>query len=296
MPSDLDGQRLDRAVAHLAGISRSRARQIVDDGGVTRDETALSARTRVTTGEEISFEVPPAAPLIVAHQVDYDLIHSDEDILVIGKPAGLTVHPGAGTDAETLAAGLLYDFPELEGVGVDGRWGIVHRLDRPTSGLLVVARSQRAHERLSAMMRAREVTRRYLALTQGVMDIPRGTVDAPIGADPNRATKRALSPTGKRAVTHYRRTNAWRTSDVSSLEVTLETGRTHQIRVHLAAIGHPVLGDRLYGGGDPIKVPRLCLHAAELEFHHPISDQPMRFEAPLPEDLDAAISELGDPD
>lgn len=296
VPSELDGERLDKAVAALASISRSRARQIVDSGVVTRRGEVLGARVKVATGDEIEFEVPDLPPLLVAHSVDYPVLHVDDDIIVVDKPAGLTVHPGAGTDVDTLAAGLLYDYPEIEGIGQDGRWGIVHRLDRATSGVMVVARSAAAYETLSAMMRAREVGRRYLALTQGVMDIPRGTVDAPIGPDPIRPTKRALAPAGKRAVTHYRRTDAWSGVDVAQLEVTLETGRTHQIRVHLSAIGHPVLGDRLYGGGDPVKVPRLCLHAATLDFHHPVSGDPLQFTAPVPSDLATLINSFGTAD
>lgn len=297
VPSELDGERVDRVVAVLAGISRSKAREIVDGGGVAGSgDDPMGPSDRVSTGDVLEFEVPEAPPLLEPHPVEYGTVHIDDHVIVISKPAGLTVHPGAGTDTETLAAGLLFDHPELEGVGQDGRWGIVHRLDRATSGLLVVARTQEAYERLSEMMRAREVGREYIAFTQGLMSIPRGTVDAPIGADPHRATKRALSPTGKRAVTHYRRREQWSGPEVSMVDVTLETGRTHQIRVHLAVIGHPVLGDRMYGGQDPIPVSRLALHAATLRFEHPVDGTELSFAEPLPTDLAELLDSLGPPD
>lgn len=293
VPADLDAERLDRAVAVLGDISRSAARTIVEGGGVLRaGEPALSPRAHVAVGDVLEFEVPVVDDRLYPARVDYGTVHQDEHILVVDKPSGLTVHPGAATGDETLAAGLLFDHPSIEGVGQAERWGIVHRLDRATSGLLVVALTDHAYEGLSAMMRAREVKRVYQALVKGVMAIPRGTVDAPIGPDPNRPTRRAMSPYGKHAVTHYRRTSAWPLNDVSMLEVTLETGRTHQIRVHLAGIGNPVLGDRVYGGKDPVKVPRLALHAAQLELHHPVTGELLTFNSPLPADLQGTVDEL----
>jgi 23S rRNA pseudouridine1911/1915/1917 synthase len=300
---DLDGERVDRAIAVLGGISRSLARSIVDAGGVRIGGAPVAeAKARVTEGDVIEFEIPEAEELLTPHAVEYRTVHQDDHLLVVDKPAGLTVHPGAGTGDETLAAGLLYDHPSIEGVGQPGRWGIVHRLDRATSGLLIVALSPDAYEALSAMMRAREVTRRYIALVDGVMNIPRGTVDAPIGPDPKRPTRRALSPYGKHAVTHYRQRSSWPDAGVGMLDVDLETGRTHQIRVHLAAIGHPVLADRVYGGRstieipgttEPIRVSRLALHAAHLEFVHPITGVDMAFDSELPADLADVVTSLG---
>lgn len=302
VPEDLDGERLDRAVAVLGDVSRSLARSIVDAGGVSVDGTTITeAKVRVRAGSVLVFEIPETEEALRPHRVDYATVYADEHVLVVDKPPGLTVHPGAGTGDETLAAGLLFDHPSIEGVGQPGRWGIVHRLDRATSGLLVVALTQPAYEALSAMMRARDIARQYVALVEGVMDIPRGTVDAPIGPDPNRPTKRALSPYGKHAVTHYRRRSAWPDADVSLLEVTLETGRTHQIRVHLAGIGHPVLADRVYGGrstidkqgrSESILVPRLALHAERLSFAHPITGSDLEFSSELPPDLRAVITAL----
>ena len=302
VPEELDGERLDRAVAVLGDVSRSMARTIVDTGGVSVDGTTVTeAKARVRAGSVLAFEIPETEERLEPHPVDYATVYSDEHLLVVDKPPGLTVHPGAGTGDETLAAGLLFDHPSIEGVGQPGRWGIVHRLDRATSGLLVVALTQSAYETLTAMMRTREIARRYVALVEGVLDIPRGTVDAPIGPDPNRPTKRALSPYGKHAVTHYRRRSAWPDADVSLLQVTLETGRTHQIRVHLAGIGHPVLADRVYGGRsaiekqgtpEPIVVPRLALHAERLAFEHPITGAEMEFVSDLPHDLATVIAAL----
>lgn len=293
VPADLDGERLDKVVAVLGGISRSAARVIVERGEVIKaGEVVESARARVVGGETLEFDIPEIDDRLVPVEVAYGTVYRDEHILVVDKPSGLTVHPGAATGDETLAAGILFDHPSIEGVGQAGRWGIVHRLDRATSGLLVVALTDEAYDVLSVMMRAREVKRVYTALVQGVMAIPRGTVDAPIGPDPKRPTRRALSPYGKHAVTHYRRLVAWPDHDVSMLEVTLETGRTHQIRVHLSGIGNPVLGDRVYGGRDPVASPRLALHAAQLELHHPVTGEPMAFEAPLPPDLAGLVEEL----
>jgi 23S rRNA pseudouridine1911/1915/1917 synthase len=302
VPEELDGERLDRAVAVLGDVSRALARTMVDGGGVTVDGAPVTeAKARVRSGSVLAFEIPEAEERLKPHPVDYATVYADEHLLVIDKPPGLTVHPGAGTGDETLAAGLLFDHPSIEGVGQPERWGIVHRLDRATSGLLVVALDQASYESLTAMMRARDIARRYAALVEGVLDFPRGTVDAPIGPDPNRPTKRALSPYGKHAVTHYRRRTAWPDADVSLLEVTLETGRTHQIRVHLAGIGHPVLADRVYGGRqtiekqgepEPIIVPRLALHAERLAFTHPITGAEMEFVSDLPGDLSAVVAAL----
>lgn len=302
VPPELDGERLDRAIAIMGDVSRSLARVIVDGGGVTVDgAVATEAKARIRAGSVLEFEIPAVEERLKPHPVAYRTVYEDEHLLVVDKPAGLTVHPGAGTGDETLAAGLLHDHPSIEGVGQPDRWGIVHRLDRATSGLLVVALDQRSYVALTAMMRARDIARRYAALVAGVLDIPRGTVDAPIGPDPNRPTKRALSPYGRHAVTHYRRRTEWPGADVSMLEVTLETGRTHQIRVHLSGIGHPVLADRVYGGRaaidmegapEPVIVPRLALHAERLSFVHPMTGVEMEFESELPNDLSAVVEAL----
>jgi 23S rRNA pseudouridine1911/1915/1917 synthase len=234
----------------------------------------------------------PAGP----EPVPVDVRHADDDVIVVVKPAGLVVHPGAGHAHGTLVQGLLARFPELAEVGDAARPGIVQRLDRDTSGLLVVARSSRAYEALVAQLGQRSVERRYLALVWGLPSAARGVIDAPIGRSPRRRTRMAVRDAGKEARTAYEVRDAYPDRGVALLECRLETGRTHQIRVHLAAIGHPVVGDAAYGGRrSSIAIERPFLHASALEFTHPGSNERMRFEDPLPPDLAAALESLGPP-
>jgi 23S rRNA pseudouridine1911/1915/1917 synthase len=292
VPVDLDGERVDKVVAVLGGISRSLARNIVDEGAVRVDGEEVTARQRIDAGSMIEFEVEGIGELLVAEDVAFTVRYEDEHLLVVDKPAGLVVHPGAGKNDGTLAAGLLHRYPQIHGVGEDPRWGIVHRLDKDTSGLLVVALTSETHRALSRMIAQREVERVYLALVDGLFDAPRGTVDAPIGPDPAKATRRIVTPFGRPARTHSRRIEAWESESVTLLEVTLETGRTHQIRVHLLAIGHPVIGDRWYGKPARVDAPRVFLHAARLAFDHPITGERVEVESPLPSDLQGVLDAL----
>jgi 23S rRNA pseudouridine1911/1915/1917 synthase len=197
----------------------------------------------------------------------------------------------------TLANGILDRFPDIEGVGQEGRWGIVHRLDRDTSGLLVVARTQRSYDRLVDMMRERTITRRYLAGVVGAFTNTTGTIDAPISRDPSNPTRMSVERAGREATTHYRRLAQWTERDVTLLSVVLETGRTHQIRVHMQAIGRPVLGDGAYGRRGLIGDPgRPWLHARQLTFGHPTQDRTMDLVSRLPSDLTASLDTLGSPD
>ncbi len=247
-------------------------------------------------GAVIVCSPPEVVPAVAAEPVDFDVLYEDREVIVIDKPAGIVVHPGSGHELGTLAAGLLNRFPELEGVGDEGRWGIVHRLDKETSGVLMVARTERAHAALRRALQRREVGRRYLALVLGVLRIPTGTVDAPIGRDPRRPTRMAVVRDGRPARTHYERMAEWVGADRSLLAVRLETGRTHQIRIHLASIGHPVAGDRAYGGRSTTSRPgRMWLHAAELGFAHPGTGKQVVIRAPLPEALRTSLTELGPP-
>jgi 23S rRNA pseudouridine1911/1915/1917 synthase len=291
---ELDGERVDRVVAVLGEMARSEARAYVDAGLVAVDGEPAAAKTRVTAGSTISFPRAADPVILAAEAVDFGVLFEDEHVVVIDKPPGLTVHPGAGRLTGTLAGGLLDRYPEIDGVGQAGRWGLVHRLDRETSGALLVGRTVEAHTGLVDALRARQITREYVTLVQGLFDLPLGTVDAPIGRDPKRPRRQAMIPTGRRAVTHYRMTRQWERPGVAELGVQLETGRTHQIRVHLAGIGHPVVGDRVYGGRDPVSVPRLFLHAALLRFTHPISGEEISVESPLPADLAAVLDGLGE--
>ncbi len=287
---DLDGSRLDKAVATLAGISRADAKRIVDSGLAFVDGVAGAARLKVREGAIIEFEIPEPEPILVPEKIDFDVVYADGGVIVVDKPPGLVVHPGAGRNRGTLAAGLLERFPEIEGVGEPGRWGIVHRLDKDTSGLMVVARTRDTYRTLSAAIRRREVKRSYLALVLGHPPAPRGTVDAPIGIDPNRPSRRKVVADGKASISHYTVTREW--AVVSLLQVDLESGRTHQIRVHLSSIGLPVVGDRVYGRPGPVNSPRIFLHAARLGFEHPLDGTPVSYESPLPADLAAVVEAL----
>lgn len=292
IPADLAGERADKILAEVAGISRQQARLLIEGtGGVTIDGRRVAANQRLA-GKVIDYPLVEPPQVLAAEPVPFAVMYEDRDLLVVDKPAGVVVHPGAGQTSGTLVAGLLARYPELAGVGQEGRWGLVHRLDKDTSGLLIVARTEAAYERLVTELRERKVRRRYLALARGAMDMPTGTIDAPIGRDPVHPTKKTVAADGRPARTHYRLLRT--VSDYSLLEVTLETGRTHQIRVHLAAIGHPVMGDRTYSRKpESIPVRRMFLHAAFLEFEHPVTGAAMALESPLPAELAGILDKLG---
>ena len=219
--------------------------------------------------------------------------HVDDDVIVVAKPAGLVVHPGAGHPDGTLVNGLLARFPELAHAGDPARPGIVHRLDRDTSGLMVVARTARAYDALVDALGRREVERQYQALVWGRLDAPRGVIDAPIGRSAARRTRMAVREGGREARTSYSVLDEFDDPAVSLLECRLETGRTHQIRVHLAAIGHPVVGDAPYQGARAsLPLDRPFLHATALSFPHPVSGDPLHFEEPLPPELAAVLERL----
>jgi 23S rRNA pseudouridine1911/1915/1917 synthase len=296
VPVDLDGERVDKIVAVLGGLSRSEARSLVDAGGVESEGAQLAAKDRLGSGSEIVFETPDPVEVLQPESVEFGVRFEDEHLIVVDKPAHLVVHPGAGRTTGTLASGLLDRYPELRGVGESPRWGIVHRLDRDTSGLMVVARTSQAHRLLTGMIKRREVERRYSCLVDGIFDAPRGTVDAPIGPDPSRPRRRVVTPFGKESRTHYRLNGQWTSMNAALLDVTLETGRTHQIRVHLAAIDHPVVGDHWYGRPTRVQSARVFLHAAGLAFDHPVSGGRVTFESPLPTDLASVLESLGEAD
>ena len=300
-PPELAGQRLDQVLAVLLpDYSRSRLQAWIREGRVVVDGAVMAASGRLRGGEQISVELPrqtvqahPTAEAIALH-----IVHEDAELLVVNKPAGLVVHPGAGNPAGTLMNALLHHDPGLADVP---RAGIVHRLDKDTTGLLLVARTLLAHKRLVELLAEREVHREYLALVQGQI-IAGGTVDAPIGRHRTDRTRMAVSEGGREAVTHYR--VAQRFTHHTLLRVMLETGRTHQIRVHLASIGHAVVGDATYAR---LRLPpgasaecrdalaafrRQALHAAHLELPHPVSDAPLAFDAPLPADMAALLAVL----
>ncbi len=261
------------------------ARSLVDEG-VTIDGAPARPSDRVGAGATITTPTPAPIADLQAEDVDFQVVFEDESVVVVDKPPGITVHPGSGRQHGTLAAGLLHRYPELEGVGDPGRWGLIHRLDRETSGVLIVARTTAAYEWLTTELAARHIDRHYLALAHNRFPVPTGTIDAPIGRDPSQPTRRAVVATGKPSVTHYEVLEELSGGDVSLLEVRLETGRTHQIRVHLAAIDHPVLGDRLYSPAPSrITAPRVMLHARFVGFAHPGTGGWIEVEAPIPGDM-----------
>ncbi len=306
VPDALDGVRVDRAVALLADLARSAVERAVDAGAVLVNGRPVGARShRLRAGDRLTLPVAPepAGDLEPDASVVVPVVHADADVVVVDKPAGLVVHPGAGHAQGTLVQGLLARFPELAGLaavtGSDpARPGIVHRLDRGTSGLLVVARTPDAYRSLVAQLADRTASRRYLSLVRGHVEAPAGVVDAPIGRSIRTPTRMTVSERGRPARTRYRVVERLGTAGtaVTVVEAELETGRTHQVRVHLAAIGHPVVGDPAYGGGgsgDATALGRPFLHAGRLAFSHPATGRRAAFEVPLPDDLVAELARRG---
>lgn len=298
VPPALAGQRVDRVVALVADVSRAEAARLVDGGRVEVDgRVARRGAERVEEGATVAVDVDSTDDDGRPHpdpSIDVPLVHADASVIVVDKPAGLVVHPGAGNRDGTLVDGLLAEFPEIAEVGDPTRPGVVHRLDRDTSGLLVVARTPAAYEALVEQLAGRSVRRVYRALVAGHPDPARGVVDAPIGRSPRNPTLMAVRTDGREARTGF---EVLRTFDlpepVALVECRLETGRTHQIRVHMRAIGHPIVGDERYGGARPaIACPRPFLHAAELGFSHPETGDAVHFAAPLPDDLTGVLAAL----
>lgn len=298
VPADLSGVRADRVIAEVLELPRSHVREIIDAGGATRGGVPVRPSDKLSADTSLIVEVPTEdVDLLPDPDVAFSVLYEDRDIVVVDKPIGLIVHPGSGKVMGTLANGLLSRYPEIEGVGQVDRWGIVHRLDRDTSGVMVVARTQGAYERLVEMMRSRTITRRYLAAVAGTFTNTTGTIDAPVGRDPENPTRMGITRSGRAAVTHYRRLAQWSDRQVALLSVTLETGRTHQIRVHMRAIEAPVLGDSAYGRRGVVGDPgRPWLHARQLSFKHPTDDSSVDIISELPADLCHSLDELGSPD
>ncbi len=298
IPALLAGVRVDRGVAMAANVSRAAAAELVEAGRVLVDGTpVLVGRTLLTEGATLTVRLRKAADQRVAPEpgVRFEVVHADDLVAVVDKPAGLVVHPGAGHDVGTLVGGLLARFPDLadlvtSGVCAADRPGIVHRLDKGTSGLLAVARTAEAYRALVDQLATRTMERRYLALVAGDVAEDRGAVEAPIGRSTRTPTKMAVTAGGKPARTAYtvveRRDGDGESAPTTLLELSLQSGRTHQIRVHMSAIGHPVVGDARYGMPDRrLGAGRFFLHAYKLAFTHPGTATRMEFTSPLPEDL-----------
>jgi 23S rRNA pseudouridine1911/1915/1917 synthase len=298
IPADARPARADRWATDLSGLSRSHVQRLISDGRLTTGGTALKANTIVNPGSVLELRIPPPAPAEPQGEPELPLsiVYEDDDLLIVDKPAGQVVHPAPGHGSGTLVNALLGRGAALAPGGIAGvqRPGIVHRLDRDTSGLLMVARTDAAQASLQAQLKARRVKKTYLALVQGSVSAANGRIEAPVGRDPGRRTRMAVTPGGRASTTGYRvreRFASW-----TLLELDLVTGRTHQIRVHLEAIGHPVAGDALYGTGTSRRGPdalhRLFLHSWRLELTSPSSGRLIRAEAPLPEELEAVLASL----
>jgi 23S rRNA pseudouridine1911/1915/1917 synthase len=325
--AEAKGQRLDQfLVAQLEDVSRSRIQLLIDQGGVLVNGLAEKASLKLRGGERIDITGEPhPAPLKAAPEdIPLDVVYEDADLAVINKPAGMMVHAGSGQSEDarsrgTLVNALLYRFKALSATGGDLRPGIVHRLDKDTSGLIVVAKNDRAHAALAEMFSSRQIKKTYIALVQGELERAKGTINASVGRDPMRRTRMTAKPLGdaRTAVTHYEvvRRLANRFGKFTLIRVRIETGRTHQIRVHMASIGHPVVGDTLYGGAgqltdqvasqaatskaarrktepERLKLGRNFLHAARLEFPHPKTGKLLQLEAPLPVELESFLARL----
>lgn len=297
VPEGLEGERLDSALARLFGLSRSRAADLVAAGDVRLDGAAAAKSDRVRAGSwlEVVLPAPPAPVQIVSERVEgMAIIHDDDDVVVVDKPAGVAVHPSPGWSGPTVVGGLASAGFRISTSGAAERQGVVHRLDVGTSGVMVVAKSERAYTSLKRQLRDRQVDKVYHALVQGHPDPSRGTVDAPIDRHPDHDYRWAVVAGGRPSVTHYETLEAYPAA--SLLEIQLETGRTHQIRVHMSALRRPCVGDLTYGA-DPVLASRLglsrqWLHAVRLAFEHPGTGQRVEYTSPYPSDLQHALDQL----
>lgn len=295
VPESLAGERLDRVVALLADVSRRDATVMIESGGVSLDGSVVSSgKVRLNAGQLVEVDTS-SRPMIELPgpdpSVEVVVLYEDDHVIVVDKSPGVVVHPAPGHRGGTLVNGLLARYPEIASVGEAERPGIVHRLDVGTSGLLVVARTDEAYHSLVEQLSRHDVERRYVALAWGHFDAPAGTIDASIGRDPRDPLRMAVVPTGKEARTHYRVESEFSEPDASLLTCELETGRTHQIRVHLAAVGHPVIGDAAYGGQRAgWSTERPVLHATRLTFRHPVTGLDVSVDSPLPDDLHAVLA------
>ncbi|MDI6769218.1 MAG: RluA family pseudouridine synthase [Anaerolineales bacterium] len=293
LPGDDKGERLDIFLtARLPEFSRSRLQGLIKDGFVTLDGALVTKASRILeAGARIELRIPPPQPSrLVGEHLPLDILFENEDLIVIDKPAGMVVHPSPGHDSGTLVQAVLAHAPDIEGIGGEERPGVVHRLDKDTSGLILLAKNERAHRWLQDQFRLREVEKIYLALVDGAPPTPAGRVEAAIGRDPAHRKKMSVMPPGKgrEAVSEYRTLESFKAHTL--LEVHPLTGRTHQIRLHVAFLGCPIVGDKVYGRKKPtLEIERHFLHAQRLKIVLPNEEQPRTFEAPLPEGLEGVL-------
>lgn len=294
--ADEAGNRIDKVIVESMeeSVSRSRLQDWIRAGRVRVNGRTVKPNYKVSEGDEIVVEPPePEVTELIPEPIPLDIAYEDQDVIVVNKPRGMVVHPAAGHARGTLVNALMHHCQDLSGINGEIRPGIVHRIDKDTSGLIMAAKNDQAHVSLSAQLKEHSVTRRYFAVVHGVLEHDQGTVEAPIGRDPkNRKRFTVTDRGGKHAVTHF--AVAERFQDYTLLELMLETGRTHQIRVHMKFIGHPLVGDPLYGRakGRTMRLPGQALHAAVLGFTHPRTGKRLTFEAPIPDEMQELIQEL----
>lgn len=292
---EFHGVRIDKCLSDVfEDLSRSYLQKLLKSSCVLVNGQAVKSNYKVNTGEMIELEIPEAVePEIVPEKMDLDIVYEDKDIIIVNKPKGTVVHPAAGHYSGTLVNGLMEHCKEdLSGINGVMRPGIVHRIDRDTTGLLIVCKNDRAHNSIAEQLKEHSITRRYRAIVHGVVKEDEGTVDAPIGRHPVDRKKMSINgKNGREAVTHYRVLERFR--NFTYIECRLETGRTHQIRVHMASIHHPLLGDEVYGPAKcPYKLQGQTLHAGVLGIVHPVTGEYLEFEAPLPEYFEALLEKL----
>ena len=280
-----DGRRLDVLLSETSGLSRSRVAALMEEGFCTLNgRTCRKAGEKPAPGSPVTLTVPaPKDPVPQAEDLPLEILYEDEDLAVVIKPRGMVVHPAAGHSEGTLVNALLGNLSSLGGIGGELRPGLVHRLDKDTSGLLMVAKNDETQQALSDMLRERKIEKHYRALAEGLFREQEGVIDAPLGRSKKDRKKMAVDPEGREAVTEWKVMAEGR--GCTLLDVHILTGRTHQIRVHLKSIHHPVCGDPIYGAEKGVKVPCLMLHAFSLAFEHPRTHEKMAFQAPLPEDF-----------
>jgi len=292
---ELNGVRIDKCLAEaFAELSRSYLQKLLKSECVLVNGKPVKSNYRVNAGDSVELEVPEAVePEIVPEKMDLDIVYEDKDVVIVNKPKGMVVHPAAGHYSGTLVNGLMeHCKDELSGINGVMRPGIVHRIDMDTTGLLIVCKNDKAHNEIARQLKEHSITRRYRAIVHGVVKEDEGTVDAPIGRHPVDRKKMSINEkNGREAVTHYRVLERFR--QFTYIECRLETGRTHQIRVHMASIHHPLLGDAVYGPAKcPYKLQGQTLHAGVLGFVHPETGEYMEFEAPLPEYFEELLEKL----
>ena len=291
--ADRPNERADQLLARVVdGLTRSAAQKLLEEGRVSANGKPLKKNARPDVGAVLAVDIPEAEPVdIVAQDIPLDVVYEDEDVIVVNKPVGLVVHPAPGHPDGTLVNALLWHCGDsLSGINGEKRPGIVHRIDRDTSGLIIAAKNDAAHLALAAQLEDHSLARVYECIVQGKLREDAGTIDAPIARHPVDRKKMAVVQTGKRAVTHY--SVLGRYDGYTYAQCRLETGRTHQIRVHMAHIGHPLLGDTVYGGRAVKSLAGQCLHARQLTFIHPRTGQPMTVECPLPDWFTAVLNKL----